>query len=1274
MGSMTIALEDQLNHPKYGWPLTLLRYAVQFPRGQAHRSSLRLREKRGDGVEQVTFQLVDAVIQDGFVESATVCFYADLPYGSKREFEIEYAAEPLQGWQPAEPAAVRTETGFEIANAQWNAVFINSHDQPVTSFRDGGGGSECRIRLFELQKSASVIAEADEGGAAEARCEGVLLFSSSDSVDVQMRCLSEGPVFVEFEIACSWQDGRTYLLRLLLHGQLPMAELHEEMTGFDDNVAGNPQLQLSWSIGELERRYSPNRGEEAADAYLKPDGSWPAVLLPYRNWNSWWHEKTVAFGSASSRVGLFVLDAGGWDDGQYALWGAATKQAVRFHTEEIDGSEECLCTYPIAGRRRQTAIMLVAGDGSRNYGMKDFERRRIWYSLLHLNKVKDWVLNWEEQQNEYPRFFTQTPSFPASVERMERLAYEECPNMVDIENVNPVSARAFFRWVPLCDLSASGMTAEQFKRIKAASAFMAYVHEDENVMPIRHMLAGHPNFLADVAAVHGMMAALYPRHPHAKRWRNRFEQAMALQLKYHVRPAVDRLQTQGGRWTENLGCYTWAALKPMLQTAILLGDSGDNPILYPRIKELAQWMLHAVSAPVEGKRTYPPQGAHSRLEGIPYLLRFLAQMLMRYDPLLGEQLLHITQDEAAAFEAKPEDAAWRQMLQGRWSGNHGIKPALATASYTGYGIVHRAFVGTPDEMSVHLQQLDAGPNYRWGRASDGGNGVLYYYAGGKRYSSNGPEDVGDLNRGDGEACTSFAVIEHRDFRGIGLHELTEPVYDFAFGQYSRIVSDTKARPNYLSRSVTVSGSDYIVLYDEVADQQTKGRFSWFVQEQDAFPQILQLLPGAAGREVALRAPTDSSPNYSHPAAKVKGRYYDGCGDFLTVVSHLAEGALQAKRTCYGAAIDRGNRKDYVFRQAAAIRFQSDSLAFEGKSGLIRSCGETGRTELAIFAGQSIRYGDYSIVLKRDLDQPGWPLTGFAMTIIDGKRIVGEWQAFEMAEAELSSGEPLARLADYALYIDGVRTDSYTASKGTVTFQLSPGRHRWEWTSFLPEPEQVKQLNASAVSGGAYLQWQPVPSAEGYEVCVTSEDEASGQHLATTDSHLKVNGLKAGCKYIVKVRACNSDHAGSWSEEYPLYGSDGPPDIPDGLRIRRMDQGILLQWGQVGGASAYRLYRKEQGDEGQRLVYEGQLDSYTDYEVTQGAIYEYSVAAINGNGESKASPARSTEWGGLTDWDPRPEEGFRRDPRNHEYGFSGYNPLEQDTLAVLPPYESERKEG
>ena len=56
--------------------------------------------------------------------------------------------------------------------------------------------------------------------------------------------------------------------------------------------------------------------------------------------------------------------------------------------------------------------------------------------------------------------------------------------------------------------------------------------------------------------------------------------------------------------------------------------------------------------------------------------------------------------------------------------NRGTNPHLRSRKHTGYGIVLRAAVDTPQELSVHLQQIDSGPNYRWGWAAEGGCGVL----------------------------------------------------------------------------------------------------------------------------------------------------------------------------------------------------------------------------------------------------------------------------------------------------------------------------------------------------------------------------------------------------------------------------------------------------------------------------------------------------------------------------------------------------------------------
>ncbi len=54
------------------------------------------------------------------------------------------------------------------------------------------------------------------------------------------------------------------------------------------------------------------------------------------------------------------------------------------------------------------------------------------------------------------------------------------------------------------------------------------------------------------------------------------EKAIQLNYQFHIRPTVKPWNAQGGRWTENLGTYTWAGLRPTLRTNYLLHHYFDG--------------------------------------------------------------------------------------------------------------------------------------------------------------------------------------------------------------------------------------------------------------------------------------------------------------------------------------------------------------------------------------------------------------------------------------------------------------------------------------------------------------------------------------------------------------------------------------------------------------------------------------------------------------------------------------------------------------------------
>lgn len=1302
MLAKSLVLQEHLHHPVYEWPYTLLRFPVRFEPGEVREEELgklKVCEKAGGGQREILFQLSDIVTEDGWAVSAVCCIGTDLPSGARKEFILQSAEsngnereDDLQEGGGREAASLpRLRVSPQHGGYCAESAELRLGVWGDAAFPREGQEEPPGVPLFQ-------IGLADGGGSEgwgylTSEAEGEAPVPESRTVV----CRSRGPLFAEFKINCALTEEGEYSLLLRVFADLPFVELEECISGMPDGAAAM-HLDLIWRNGGFGTRYTPNRGEEPVDAYLGSGGELPFMILPYRNWNSWWHEKSAAFCSGSPwgsgsggpdsgrfAAGVFVRDAAGWDDGAYALWGSLPKLGITFRCE----GESLVWRYPLADGTRSTAVALLKGPAAAD----DVEHLRLWYSLLHLDKVKDWILDWEEPRPAAPRHFRPDPAFAAGPGEMERMAAAECRNFNEIRRINPVSAREFFRWAPLFDLSAPAMTDAQYKRLRAASAFMAYVHMDENVMPVRRMLAGHPNFLADVASVPGLMAALFPGHPHGAVWREYFERAMALNLKYHTRPDVEAWEAQGGRWTENLGVYVWAALKPMVRTAVLLAAGGDCPILYPNLAKVAEWLLHALSAPVGGKRTYPPQGAHADYassRGIPHTLRDLGALLQNYLPGLAEQIRHGAALDALAPEKGGEDAVWRRLLDERSGASvegsqqdQGVAPQWRSVKLTGYGYVLRSGAGTPKEVSLHLQQLDRGPNYRWGRASDGGNGVLYYYAAGQRYSWNGPEDVGDVNRGDAEACTNFAVVRDRVFRGIGSCELTEPMHDFGFAQYACIVSDSSERQDYRARSVLLSGTDYAVIYDEVADMRVKGRFSWFVHAGEPFPALWQLKPGAAGIEAAVGRPVDWSGSYDAPDAPVRGRYYDGHGDFLTLVSHLPEEELTAKAVEFGAIVSVGKRTDYVFRHQAVVRWEESGLGFTGRAGVIRLDEEGGLADAAIFDGTRMRTADFEVELKPQSPEGLLPKAGFSCKR-EKNRLTGAWHTEAPCTAVLKLPRFQAEGRDFFLYMDGVpKENALPGEDGSLVLRLEAGFHSWEWTDRLPCPGAPAIRRAIVSADGVLLEWSGAPSADMYRIAVRETgDGARREYTCKADLlSLRLPEVVPGRKYIVQVQAFNRDHTGPWSCEYPVYGSAEPPAPPAGLRVKRSGGGLRVSWGQVSGAGKYRLYRMRLDGRAEdsaaagsgQLVYEGDMHEYEDREAcgSDGAVYGYCVSAVNGNGEGARSPMRDGKPGGLADWDPCPEESFRRDPRSHEYGFSGYDPWQQDGLSPLPPYPADR---
>jgi hypothetical protein len=1288
---VTFTLEDPIDHPFYEWPRTLLSYDVEFAVDGLTPGDLRLvREETGEAVP-VQLSAVETD-HDGGLSAATVNFFADLPAGEQRRFVLERGSD---GDTPDPP-------------------------EPVAVHRDGEGtvldGGSVRVRLPESDDPRETGAVPGPIRGLD-RGEGWVGTSRVRSPDRRVETIEvtereAGPLFATYQVDYRFDGGGRYTVTVRSLSGLEFVEVDEEMVGLDET--DDVVLSWDWSDFAPTHRQAPDFPTDSArtdrsgfDRYdwqaiddrpvvtnngirdgIDPDtGELTFRLGAYEPWGpsevlpcaTFWDEGT------DDAVGVFLTSIDEWQDGEYAVWQSSDTLQGRYVYRDgrltwewplVEGSRSTgLAHYDhdrdVAAMDELEAAYQAAEGGE--IGEFDYPlglmprtnttRLRDQYGARHLDRVKDWTLEYPDDGAAPPDCFED-----GALQDPEQLVEDvfTYPDVVEYpwhsRSIGPPPARIWYEeWVDGLARLSEDLPPERRRRLVGLCLLLGYFHAGEEVMPLRTMLAGHPNFLADIKSVPGYLPALFPDHPEADTWADTFGAFVRTNARYHTRPDVEAYNAVGGRWTENIGCYLWVGLRSVLPASYLLREhyDGRNPVADPNMADLAEYLVGALTAPFDGeapgeadrlidvghhpkhtwgmighddgpRRAILPQGAHSVRGTTPREMWLLAQFLGRYRPLAAEHLAWVTEhdDDRSGTDPDSDRDPWRVAVDHYLEADAvpdttGTNPHLETEKYTGYGMVFRAGVDTDREVSVHLQQIDEGPNYRWGKAGMGGCGVIYYAADGQIWSDNGKEDVGDRSHHDTDYCCNFGVWTDGAFRSIGRNVLEEPMYSLETADFGRITAreETAAWPEYQSRSVLLAGTDYLVTYDDVFHDSVDHRFSWFVQRQDDLPAIY--LPNGGGRRTTVET------------EEVHGVHHDGEGDCLAVVSHRDD--LAVEPTDYGCRVERPAGLDRVFRDGSRIDCSGEAYAFTGRAGLIREQAD-GTTEVALFDGSAIAADGVTLAVPEAAPVAVECRVTDAAALRGTATNRGDEPARVRIETDDRQGE--------SLYLDGEHVPDATNPDGSVAVPVPPGDHRWELLDGEPTPPQPTVDHTETGATRAVVHFGAVAGADGYRVEVSHDAGRSWESVGATDAPpYTLTGLDAGSKVHVRVVATNADRESQPAEEYPLYPDEEPPAPPDGLRVR-VDDGVRLSWGTVLGVSGYTLYRRERdGDGGWTPVYEGPETEYDDGEVSapDGAdadVYEYAVSATDLTGEGERSRPVDTEDGWDT-WEPNPGEPFRR---------------------------------
>lgn len=1313
--------QDVIDLTTYQWPRTLLSYPVVFE-GGVKEESLSLTDKKQK--ISVPFQLSEKTMKNGLLHSATVNFFAALPQGGS--FAYELAATGSRPVAVTRPLAVVSEGNqLTIENEELAVCIPNTQSvgagqapAPVISLRKGErkiGNNALQARLKQVERIETSPVEKGELFVTY-RVKYYLAGNATYTASVKV---VQGYPFVilEEEMSRLSKEDEVYLDMCWDHFSPTkrfgtqwdrVFDKASQWVGIDAPVhTSYSQEDPHWTgMGWLEDpskemiyRISPFGGNSVREQT-------PVM--------SFWEE-----GKNADELGVFVYDHNKWDDKQYGIWQPTPDLSIyfRYHQKNL------YFKYPLVNGTRSTAIaffpvekgqkeitdfneridQIAANGGAHQSGFLSYRYAQMLhqqYASLSLDRIKDWELEYADTEKQPKNLFTNraelTPdSFYKSV-ISSAFAYYPMglnfyPGIHSIEH-RPVYTKLIEGYL----LHSRQLTEKQRKSVKALFILGGYVNMLEEMNAIRTSLAGTANMAADGWCVPMQAAYLFPDHPMSKEWGDFFEKCLEIYGLFYTRPEVKAWEGKGGRWVESLGVYNWAYLRPTGHSNIAseLYD-GKNRFASSYMAERGKWLVDMLTAPVYNYRNvkgtqpgypqgwkpgdamdeerftrqYPAHGAHGGGTTFdrPCSLFELGEWLSNYDPIVAENIFWAGK-YGKDLEKKPKDTDWGHVYrQLHATANPGTNPHLKSCKYVGHGVVLRAGVDTPEELSIHLEQVDKGPNYRWGNQAQGNSGGIYFYAQGQLFTGHENENAGDHVTNNLDGITNFGVMKNGEFRTIGMNELTAPLFNLGIAQFSELLpstgKDLYSWPEYQSRSILLVGTDYYLIFDETGTNwRAAHRFSWFTGKGHDYPQIT-FLSKKARDDYWTTAQTATS----------RGFYRDAFGSLLTLVSHKKgevvplRGTLKhiplletknvtdfipAKTDAYPEGvigIRAPKSEDLIFRASKALKYHTEQETFEGKAGVIRRMKD-GDLQLALIRGTKIVADGLSLSLASEGE------AAVALTRATDGTLSGAFKALKATRMILSG-----LTAKGTFYIDGV-AQSVVVKSGLATVMLPMGEHVWEYTSGKALPLPAEVIDVEYEKNQLLVYWKNPNAIKTVQLEVSVDGGKSWKEEAkATQSPFKLSKGKFKNKIHIRAVAMNGDRGASFAQEYPVYLTDEAPHYPEGFWMKLNDSQVDLSWGKVLGVQKYCLYRRVQGEKEFHRVYEGKANHFTDTTAkgvrkafeTPGSldnrlrdkegliVYEYAVSAVNGNGEGALSPVEDTDPASWKNWYPTTDLKFKR---------------------------------
>ncbi|MHB9134383.1 MAG: hypothetical protein ACYDBB_25200 [Armatimonadota bacterium] len=643
----TFQLKEWLEHE---YTDELVSYPTTFAVGECRMESLRLLDDTG---REVTYQLADVKkAKDGSLRSATIWFWVDkLPAMGQRMYTL-YGSKssrckaPVWKKSPIAWTSLNADT-VEVSNSIYALKLAGNKEfaQPEDAVKVGGplrnfkGADGVWRGSGELQTESAVIRHALK--ITELGPLWTTFVSRFDFVAPPgTGGMNDGPYY---EMTFKVYPGRDFC-RISEKSDFPLRlkPMPRDVMGLYKDPK-DPNALNNWRnlpcpadnfILNCDTAWKPDymyaasvRSEALLNFPLLPEQMrvQTAVRPVYPTMDAGWF--SVYNSKAKDLIGLVGVDARLWqypDNAAHETAGSPGRNTdIMFLNEPGKGAYFRL---PLSRMQRHWLLVVTAKDkvvrdekwldehktvtklGWSKAKRLDTSTCYLWelrykFGDLPLNKVKDWILDYNEPQAAHPRLFPEmkdparvmknVESLPGLMENFN-LQYNQSPYLQYLKtgvyqdkepfdpfngitcvqehmevgfnaNMYVLSMGQYVPWMfQFSDMVAPKMTPENWKKMVRFSLAGMYILSDDDYWQYAYV-PGRTTYLPNFNTVRwysfGLAGMMFPNHPMAKTWLARSQYYLEMEFTYNI--------SKDGMGAENIGSYwpfAWRMINQLIYT------------------------------------------------------------------------------------------------------------------------------------------------------------------------------------------------------------------------------------------------------------------------------------------------------------------------------------------------------------------------------------------------------------------------------------------------------------------------------------------------------------------------------------------------------------------------------------------------------------------------------------------------------------------------------------------------------------------------------------